>query len=364
MAVTLRVSVVVPTLGRSPLLADCLRALRREARIGTGTGGPIGLILVAQGEVAAPEGWGERSGEALVRVPEPLGFAGAVNLGVAVASAPYVAVVNDDAVVEPGWLAALASALDRDPGAAAAQGVNLIGSPALPAARPAAEPPRIDGRGLAWNRWLQAVQLGHGEVDRPRRAGSAQGTDSTDQGRAPAAEACEVFGVSATAALYRRDALLAVARPPRSPAAAAGPAPPAEVFDSRLGSYYEDVDLALRLRVAGHRALSVPAARAWHAGSQTAGAGVGRWRQVHGNRYLVAARLLGRSFWRSLPRMLLRDVADLAAALAAGELRRAAGIAAGWGRAARHLHAFARTGPARLSADALVATAPRAGEAL
>ncbi len=48
----------------------------------------------------------------------------------------------------------------------------------------------------------------------------------------------EIFGVSATAAVYRREALRAVASG-------------GEVFDPRLGSYYEDVDLAGRLRAAG-----------------------------------------------------------------------------------------------------------------
>lgn len=334
-------SIVLPTLGRSPLLAECLRSLRAEA------GSDRELIVVAQGGVEKPPDGGT-AGEAApreswIRVARPLGFAGAVNRGVGAATAPYVAVMNDDAVIEPGWFAALEAALDGDPGAASAQGLNLAGGGPT-------ERPVIDGRGLTWNRWLQAVQIGHGERAEP-------GPD----GLGAAAAAREVFGVSATAALYRRAALLAVARPPRR---AEGSDTSPEVFDSRLGTYYEDADLALRLRAAGHRALSVASARVWHGGSLTAGDGVARWRRVHGNRYLVVAGFLGRSFWGRLPLLVLRDLLDLVQVAGTGRFRRVAGVLAGWGRAARLLPGFARTGPPRFAPAALVgapAPAPVAG---
>jgi GT2 family glycosyltransferase len=143
----------------------------------------------------------------------------------------------------------------------------------------------------------------------------------------------EIFGVSATAAVFRRGAL--------DTAAVEG-----AVFDPLLGSYYEDVDLAGRLRAAGFRALLVPAARARHAGSATGSTmSRERWRLVYGNRYLAAARLLGRSFWPRLPRLAARDGIDLAKAARRGESDLAAGILAGWGRAARLLPRFARAGP-------------------
>lgn len=314
MAVTPKATIVVPTLGRSPLLADCLRALRDDA------GEAADVVLVAQGP---RPGRSHGPGPALVGLihrridlPRPVGFATAAGLGLAAAETPFVGVVNDDAVVEPGWLAALLEALEAEPRAAAAQGVNLQ----------AEDPAAVDGWGLAWNRWLQAVQLGRGEPP-PE----------------PSAPLREVFGVSATAALYRRRALLAVGLTPLTTA-----------FDPRLGSYYEDADLASRLRAAGWSALSVPAARTRHAGAASAGAGVGRWRLVYGNRYPVVARLLGRSFWRYLPRMAIRDLADLGASLGRGDLRRAAGAVLGWGRAARLLPAFARSGPAALAPDELL----------
>ena len=343
------VTAVVPTVGRSPWLAACLRALRRQADTAA-----LEILVVDQAPqpLALPPGLADR----VLRPERNLGFAGGTNLGLAAARGELLATVNDDAVVGPGWLAALTAALRADPRAAAAQGINILATPAGMEtdrggggngddARPSDrlgqdEPERIDGCGLGWNRWWQAIQIGHGEPLPVTTGAVAQ---------------VEIFGVSATAALFRRSALEQVALG-------------GQVFDPRLVSYYEDSELAGRLRAAGFSALLVPAARARHAGSasgRTAAAGRERWRLIYGNRYLAAARLLGRGLWPRLPLMLLRDLLDVAgpAALLRALLRRdrrllpgdrgtgpgarrgrLSGMAAGWGRALRHLPAFARTG--------------------
>jgi GT2 family glycosyltransferase len=289
------VSAVVPTLGRSPWLIPCLEALHREG---------AEVIVVDQGEapVELPAGLADR----VLRPGRNLGFSAGTNLGIAAASAPFIATVNDDALVEPGWQATLVSALEGDPRLGAVQGVTLRMD----------RPDLGDGCGLAWNRWWQAVQIGHGE---PAPA-------ATEPPR-------EIFGVSATVALYRRAALEAVA--------VAG-----QVFDPRLVSYYEDVELAVRLRAAGWTARLVPAARARHAGSVT-GATMSRerWRLIYGNRWLAAARRLGRGFWVRVPWMLLRDGVDLARAAGSGDGARAGGIVAGWARAARELSGYVHAGP-------------------
>lgn len=269
------------------------------------------IVVVDQGERPAelPAGLADR----VVRPGRNFGFAGGTNLGIAESTGGLVATVNDDVLVEPGWTAALARALEADPRAAAAQGVNLLLD----------SPGRADGCGLAWNRWWQAVQVGHGEPAPPPDAGSR-----------------EVFGVSATAALFRRDALRAVARD----------AAKLEVFDRRLISYYEDAELAGRLRAAGFRALLVPAARARHAGSATGQTmSRERWRLIYGNRWLAAAHLLGRGFWPRLPRLALRDLLDLGRAALDGDGARTAGILAGWSRAAVGLPAWARRGAPAVS---------------
>jgi GT2 family glycosyltransferase len=314
------ISAVVPTIGRSPWLAACLEALRGQQGVP-----PVEILVVDQAPqpLALPPGLADR----VLRPPRNLGFAGGTNLGLAAARGELVATVNDDALVAPDWLAHLAAALRADPGAAAAQGVNLVLDPLAAAAT-------IDGCGLGWNRWWQAIQLGHGEpwTESPAASGASRtplrqpGSDPSPPPASssipPAAssslpppasasvppppvspsisQAIEVFGVSATAALFRRDALRSVARG-------------GQVFEPLLVSYYEDAELAGRLRAAGFRALLVPLARARHAGSASgqAAASRDRWRLIYGNRYLAAARLLGRAFWPRLPAMVLRDLLDL-----------------------------------------------------
>jgi GT2 family glycosyltransferase len=324
-----KVSAVVPTLGRSPHLAACLEALRADG------GDGLEIVVVAQGpaahEAAAlADVWLELEGNR--------GFTGGTNEGIAAAAGEWLATVNDDALVEPGWVAALVAALEADPGAAAAQGSNVRMD----------EPAVVDGAGLGWNRGWQAVQLGHGEAldgkqaerideewSREARATAASPEEASEQtgegasgaaahgGTGAGAEPREVFGVSATAAVYRRSALAEVG-----------------LFDEALVSWYEDVDLATRLRAAGWRALHVPGARARHAGGATGRRRPWRYgRLLYANRWLAVARLLGRRFPAAVPRLLARDLADLA--------RRpllAPAITAGWLRALRHLPAFAHRG--------------------
>ena len=157
-------SAVVLTLGRSPLLVPCLEALREDG------GSDLEIVVVDQGEIPAALSPG--LADRVLRPGRNLGFAGGNNLGFAAASGEWVAAVNDDAVVERGWLGALIAALEADPGAAAAQGMNLL----------LATPEIADGWGLAWNGWWQAVQLGHGEPAPPSTPGAR-----------------EIFGASATA---------------------------------------------------------------------------------------------------------------------------------------------------------------------
>ncbi len=297
------VSIIVVTLGKSPWLQECLQALRREGKACSHQG-PIEIFLVDQGQDEALP-----PGEVVDRHFRPgrnLGFAAANNLALAAARGRFLALINDDAVVEEGWLGGLTEALEAQPLAGAAQGVNLR----------LKEPGRVDGYGLGWNRRWQAVQVGHGEA--------AMEADKPIQ---------EIFGASATAALYRREALESVG------------GPGLQVFDTSLGSYYEDVDLACRLRRQGFGALLVPKTRARHAGSTTAetlASGSTPW--IYGNRLLVLARLLGRGLWPRLPFLLLRDTVDLLRTLRKGEGKAALGIVRGWARALRKISHFAHLG--------------------
>jgi GT2 family glycosyltransferase len=157
-----------------------------------------------------------------------LGFAGGANEGIARTRAPLVLLLNNDAVLEPDYVARLAARLELDPRLAAAQGLVL-----------SEDGRQVDGAGLEWNRRGEAIPI-------------LSGRDASVAPREP----FEVSGVSATAALYRREALEAVAR---------GGA----VFDGAFFAYYEDVDLSLRLARAGWRFACDPRAVARHEGSRT-----------------------------------------------------------------------------------------------
>jgi GT2 family glycosyltransferase len=111
---------------------------------------------------------------------------------------------------------------------------------------------------------LRPVDRGHGEIDR-------------GQYDAPS----ECFGPSGAAALYRREALQSV-----------GP----EVFDEALFAYFEDVDLAWRLRRGGWRHLYEPRAMAYHTRRGADAKPVPIAARAFFNRYLVW--LKNESLWR------------------------------------------------------------------
>lgn len=177
-----------------------------------------------------------------------LGFAAAVNEGIVRTRAPFVFLLNNDAVVAPDYVARLAARLALDERLGAAQGLVLT-----------ADGSRVDTAGLDWNLRREAVPL-YGGAEPFRVPG----------------DVFEISGVSATAALYRRDAL--------ERSAAGG-----EVFATSFFAYYEDVDLSLRMSRAGWRFACDTAAIARHEGGRT------------GNRMpWRRARWLARNRWRTL----------------------------------------------------------------
>ncbi|MEM1178103.1 MAG: glycosyltransferase family 2 protein [Acidobacteriota bacterium] len=323
-----RLSVVVPTAGRSGHLEACLRALRADV------GDDAEILLTVSPEVAV---------EAVVApvaelcdhiLDVPAGFAAANNHAFRVARGEYIACVNDDAVIEPGWTQELTGLLDRQQRIAAVQGLVLqFGTQ------------RIDGAGIGWNAWFQAVQLGHGE-ELPANVGKTPRP---------------VFGVSATAAIFRRSALAEMATGV-TPSRPFGDGP----FDERLFAYYEDVDLAMRLHAAGHQAWLAPTARTQHVGSLT-----GRrlpWggrALIHGNRILVLARRLRTGdFIATLPTVLMRDLRDLGGHLRSGSMSAAVGVIAGWCRAFPRLPSRLFTGGGRVPLPGLRRFSSRLSEVL
>jgi GT2 family glycosyltransferase len=203
------------------------------------------------------------------------GFARAANAGLRAASAEAVALVNTDVVLAPDWLERAAAALRAAPRAAAvATKLVDLGDPTL--------------------------LYDAGDVLRRDGACEQRGRFERDSGRYDAPG--EVFSACAGAALYRRAAVL-----------------DAGGFEERFGTYLEDVDLGLRLRMAGWRCRWEPRAVARHAGGGSSAAlrhGPGAW--VERNTLLLVARAFP-ARWLHL--VAYRQLAWAWHAARAGELR-------------------------------------------
>ena len=105
------VDLVIPNLDGEALLGACLEGVAAQ------TLAPARVIVVDSGSVDGSRAIAEAHGAEWHALPANKGFAAAVNHGIAISDSPYVALLNNDAVPEPGWLEAMVDALERDPGA-------------------------------------------------------------------------------------------------------------------------------------------------------------------------------------------------------------------------------------------------------
>lgn len=213
-------AVVIPNWNGAPWLGRCLDAVSAQTRP------PDMVVVVDNGSTdGSLELLSERDSVTTVALDRNTGFAAAANRGVEAAACDAVALVNTDVQLEPGWLEQVARALEADPQAGA------VATKMLDRARPGL----IDDAGDVLRRDGVCEQRGRGFAQ--DRLFDAPG---------------EVFAACAGAAGYRAEALAAVGG-----------------FDERFFSYLEDVDLGLRLRLAGWRCLYVPA-RSLHVGGASA----------------------------------------------------------------------------------------------
>jgi GT2 family glycosyltransferase len=150
----------------------------------------------------------------LERSPVNLGYAGGVNLALGISKAPYVAVINQDCVVTPGWLTAPIAALEQDTTIGAATGLMLL-----------ADSDRINAAG-------QDVHItGLGFNRRLRRPATEAGTKPE-----------RVSGIHGGSLFIRRELLDEMGG-----------------WDDSGFLYHEDVDLSWLLILMGYELLFVPA---------------------------------------------------------------------------------------------------------
>jgi GT2 family glycosyltransferase len=152
------------------------------------------------------------------------GFCAACNAGLAAATGEIVCALNNDTEILPGWFDAVAGHFD-DP---------AVGSVA-PLVLKMADPSTVDSAGQEYHGCGWAYDRGHGQRLNPQ----------LELG-------CEVFGPTMSCAFYRAEALRKTG-----------------LLPMEFGAYFEDTDLAFRLRWAGYACRYEPRCRLLHVGSAT-----------------------------------------------------------------------------------------------
>ncbi|HVT43392.1 MAG TPA: glycosyltransferase [Thermoanaerobaculia bacterium] len=234
------IDVIVLDFGGGEMLTRCLRSIAAQTLV------PSRVILLdnASPEPSrsfVPEGYPIPL--VLLAAGTNLGFAGGVNQAMESVRSPLVAWVNNDVVLDAAWLETVRRPFEGDPRLAAAQTVIASDDGAT-----------IDGAGIDISDGTYR-QLHHGD-----HAGT---------------QIAEAWGVSATAALYRVDALRDAARN-------------YGIVDTRFFAWYEDVELCARLVERGWRMRVVPEILARHEGSASAASlGAAGMRLRIRNRYFV-----------------------------------------------------------------------------
>ena len=170
------------------------------------------------------------------RLGENVGFGRANNHGIRSSRAEWVVLLNNDTVPEPNFVATLREAW-------AAGDVQMVAATLRKPSGP------IDSAGIEVDRSLVAFDLLHGHP-----------YDET------AIAAVRPLAPCAGAGAYHRETLRSVGG-----------------FDESMFAYLEDVDLGIRLRMAGARCAVAPGTFAWHEHSASFGSGSARKNALMGH---------------------------------------------------------------------------------
>jgi len=256
-----RATVVIINYNGLPFLDELFSGLRAQA------GAPAEILFLDNG---SSDGSPERVAEGypwvrVHRIGSNTGFAAAANLGIRLASAPYVVLLNTDIRTEADWLAELIKAADRHPRAAAIASKMMLH-----------DRPRVlngvggsmNSLGYTWDRGMFEEDCG--QYDDP----------------------AQVLFAPAAAALFRKSAWLE-----------------AGGCDETFFMYHEDVDLCWRFWILGFEVITAPKAVVYHHFGGTTRESRGfLWREILGERNNIRSLLKNYSLSRLvsvLPSLLL-----------------------------------------------------------
>jgi GT2 family glycosyltransferase len=218
------VSVIVLNYNGRKFLGECLHGLGKQ------TYPNIEVLVVDNGSTDGSADYIRQKFVRKVRLIESrenLGFAGGNNLGMIESTGEFIALLNNDAVPEPGWVSELVKAMTKSSQTGmCASKILLSGDGNL-----------IDNTGHMIA--LDGMGIGRGRLDT-----DASQFDSNH----------EVFSPSGCAALYRRCMLEEIG-----------------LFDEDYFLYVDDFELGFRARLAGWECAYAPRAVVHHRFSATAG---------------------------------------------------------------------------------------------
>lgn len=212
-------TIIIPNYNGIRYLENCLRSLEQEQAdiIVVDNGSVDGSYELAAGKAGTIK---------TIRFSENTGFCRAVNAGIAEASTQYVIFLNNDTVVEPGFVEALEQAMEQDDKifSASAKMISMQ------------DKTKIDDAGDLYCALGWAFAIGKGKAERDYR------------------KSYPVFAACGGAAIYRKSILEQIG-----------------TLDENHFAYLEDIDLGYRALVYGYRNIFVPDARVYHAGSASSG---------------------------------------------------------------------------------------------
>lgn len=214
-----RSTVIIPNYNGIRYIGNCLTSLEGE---------PARILVVDNGSTDGSRELVQEKfpGVQVIALDKNYGFCYAVNRGMETSKTTYVILLNNDTVVEPGFVRGLEAAMDRDGRAfsGAAKMVNMR------------HPGTVDDAGDYYCALGWAFAAGK---DRP----------AANYGKPR-----EIFSTCGGACIYRRKVLLKIG-----------------MLDEKHFAYLEDVDLGYRAKLSGYRNLYVPEAVVRHAGSASSG---------------------------------------------------------------------------------------------
>ncbi len=250
------ICVIIPTFSAKNELLRCVAALQAQRRLL-----PFTIIVVDNGADTDTKNAIDtiRKNIVVLQSPTNRGFAGGVNIGIRYAlqhGFSYIALLNDDAVAEHGWLRQLHATLRsrQDAGIVTCKMLQTTAR-------------TIDSTGECYTTWGLPFPRGRGEAD----------AGQYDEGG-------EIFGASGGASLYRAALFEAIG-----------------LFDEDFFAYYEDVDFSFRAQLAGWKVLYDPRAVVRHAGGGTSG-------KMPGFVTYHAFKNLPLLLWKNVPGRLLPTI--------------------------------------------------------